>query len=200
LSLPNLPRKVSWVDDIAAAKQTRQNFRSSMKMADAAFVGIQSRHAQPPGSVMVRVAHSLKAQLDLYGTQSAWQRDDVKAMDCRDCEQVIAFGNYLFSQIRRIDQCCQAGAVPSEEDARAVQKLYEDWAQFAKGNLECAAAIEQKGYKIDGVEQFRAAYHEARSVLSIPVDRVRSAMKNADEGRTRPMREVRDALRHRMDA
>jgi hypothetical protein len=112
---------------------------------------------------------------------------------------------FVYGRIKHIDDEWSAelrgiNALPQEADARAVERLYARWAEKAGVDLRRADELVAKGFRIDGLEALRQAYHDVRSLLTIPSDRVRSAMQSVDEGRVRPMGEIRDELQRRLRA
>jgi hypothetical protein len=149
---------------------------------------------------MVRATENLEQQIRLYESQSDSLARDLHAASARDIEAVVAYANFIYDRLKRIDEERSAeldatGAVPSEADARATEGLYRKWVTRAEADLRRAAEFEARGQRIAGLDRFRRAYYEAKDVLSIPVERVRSSARSAREGRTRDLREIRDELR-----
>lgn len=153
---------------------------------------------------MVRAADKLQRHLAFYEAQSdAWRQDHDDAMAAHDLQEVIAAALFVYQRIRHIDdewsgELHAANELPPEGDARAMEALYAKWSQKATIDLRRAESLAAKGFKLDGLDELRNAYHEVRSILSIPTDRVRSAMQLAREGQGRPMGEIRDELRRRL--
>ena len=158
------------------------------------------------GGVVVRAANTLERALSFYQAQSdSWRRDHDDANATTELQEVIAAAMFVYGRIKHIDEEWSAelrtiNALPQEGDARAVEGLYVKWAEKADVDLRRADELASKGFRIDGLDAFRQAYHEVRSLLSIPSDRVRSAMQSVAEGRGRPMGEIRDELQRRLRA
>ena len=154
---------------------------------------------------MVRATDNLERQLRLYESQSDAWRPDRQEVSIRELQQVIAFANFLYDRIKRVDEECSAevaaaGRTPSEEDARAVEGLYAAWARKAEVDLRRASEFEGRGQHIGGLDRFRQAYYEARATLSVPAERARAAARHAQAGRTRPLGDIRDELRRQTGA
>lgn len=145
-------------------------------------------------------------QLSLYEEQSeSWQRDYVEAEQCKDLEDIIAFGTFVYDRIKHIDaewsnEMDAAGQVPDEADALAVWNLYANWSRKTEANLKLVGTMEAKGYHVEGVDRYRDAYRDAQLVTSVSIDRFRLSLRHQGEGRTRPLGELRDELRRRADA
>jgi hypothetical protein len=156
--------------------------------------------------MMVRAATTVERALGFYGAESdAWRHDHDDAVAAADLREVIAAAMFVYGRIKHIDDEWSAelrgiNALPQEGDARAVERLYAKWAEKAGVDLRRAEELAAKGFRVDGLEPFRLAYHEAQALLSIPSDRVRSAMQSVAEGRGRPMGEIRDELQRRLRA
>src|SRR5687767_8918360 len=121
---------------------------------------------------MVRATESLEDQLRLYESQSDSWRPDRRESSWAELQQVVAFANFLYDRIKRIDEqwsaeLAAARAMPAEEDARAVETLYATWVARAEVDLRRAAEAQAAGHVIDGIDRFRQAYYEARENLSI---------------------------------
>jgi hypothetical protein len=155
---------------------------------------------------MVRAATTVERALGFYEAQSdAWRHDHDDLVAASELREVIAAAMFVYGRIKHIDDEWSAelrgiNALPQEGDARAVERLYAKWAEKAGVDLRRAEELAAKGFRVDGLEPFRQAYHEVRSLLSIPSDRVRSAMQSVAEGRGRPMGEIRDELQRRLRA
>jgi len=90
---------------------------------------------------------------------------------------------------------------PAHFDRQTVALLrgmYEDWARQAEGLLERIAPLERRCGPIEGAQALRDAHGRTRAMLSIPLDRLERAHKDAVEGRTSPVEEVRRELRLRI--
>jgi hypothetical protein len=147
---------------------------------------------------MVRATERLEQYYKLYASQSDAIRQG--AVGASDVEAVVAYANFIYDQIKRIDEewsgeLDAAGGAATEGDARAMQDLYAKWCGKAEEDLRRAAEFEARGERIAGLDRLRRAYYEARDVLSIPADRVRRAADSARQGRTRSLGEIRDELR-----
>jgi hypothetical protein len=154
---------------------------------------------------MVRATETLESQLNLYESQSDSWRADRHETALAELRQVVAFANFLYDRIKRVDEewsaeVATAGTAPLEADARAVEALYAKWCAKAEVDLRRAAEVEAAGHRVEGMDRFRQAYYEARANLSIPTDRVLQSTAHAREGRARPLGEVRDELRRQTNA
>jgi hypothetical protein len=157
------------------------------------------------GIMVAFAADILGIQIDSLRRQSeAWERIAERPAACRELEEVIAFTNFVYERLSRIeeewsDELDRTGADPKLDDARAVERLYRNWCERARSNLGHAAVLERAGHEIKGADDLRRAMREVEGILSMPVDRLRRAAESVREGRTRPLGEIRDALRRRLD-
>jgi hypothetical protein len=155
---------------------------------------------------MARTTDILNLQLDSLAEQAeAWKKDHDAAMACRDLEEVIAFGNYVFERIRAMDEewsaeARAAGTMPSEGDAKAVANLYDKWRHCARIAMSQAAVFEKAGHMVKGADRLREFCREVDGILSVPAERLLQAAQHVREGRTRPLGEVRDELLRRFGA
>lgn len=147
----------------------------------------------------------LDSQLDLLRAQSeAWgAREKLAAR--RELEEVIAFSNFVYERIRGIDaewvaEMEAAGIEAPLDDAKALESLYAKWRDRAKANLERAAEFARAGHPIKGLDRLHEFYREAEGILSVPAERLRQGAKHVEEGRMRPLAEVRDELLRRYGA
>src|SRR5215204_3535516 len=153
---------------------------------------------------MVRATDTLERQIRLYVSESGALRQRQDQAACADVQDVVAFANFLYDRIKRIDEEWSAELTagnqsPSEADATAMQALYATWCATAESDLRRAAELDAGGCRINGLDRFRHAYYEARSILSIPTDRVQTAERHARDGQTRPLGAIRDELRSKLN-
>ncbi len=114
----------------------------------------------------------LASQMKLYEEQPApWESDYAAAMRCRDLEEVIAHGVYVFDRLSRFDEETQEdvfeGKLPfdTERDARIIA-LYEAWARVSRHHSETLAGLEKEGFEVEGSERFRQCYRDASGILT----------------------------------
>src|SRR5438067_8581014 len=101
--------------------------------------------------------------------------------------------------IENLDESLAPGD-PSQFDRQTVALLrgmYEEWARQAEALLDRVAPLERAG-PIAGAEALRDAQGRTWAMLSIPLDRLERSHKDAVEGRTIPVEEVRRELRHNL--
>ena len=152
---------------------------------------------------MVRATDNLERQLRFYEAESDRFRDTKDDTAWVDAQNVVAFANFIYDRIKRIDEewggeIAEGGGTPPAADADAVWNLYAKWCDKAEADLRRAADLDAKGQKVEGLDRLRQAYYEARGVLSLPPDRVRRSAASAREGRVRPLGDVRDELQRKL--
>ena len=148
---------------------------------------------------MVRTAQFLHDQLRAYS--QSWQEADTP--DCRELENWLQIGLSYFRTIQDID-CRWSDEVQrgertwSEGDARSLMDLYGEWLRPCDAILAAVKVVQKEGCPVEGAKLFRAASIQAKSIVSIPLDRVVSALQNPAPGRTTA--EIRDELRRKVEA
>ena len=90
---------------------------------------------------------------------------------------------------------------PAEFDrqtAAILRGLYERWAMEAELLLERIERLQRMGQAIADAEALRRAHGRTRARLSISLDDMEQGLRDAVEGRTVPLEEVRRELRLRV--
>ena len=156
---------------------------------------------------MVALSHKsgvIDAQLGLYEKQAdTWKSAHVRAMDCLDLEAVLGFGLHIYRSIRKADdawsESVRAQAIPLRmEDVEQLRHWYSVWIKPCDSLSSEIRELQTEGYQVKEAKDFLDACLHVRSVLSIPLDRILGASNDTSPGK--PMSEVRDALRRRLEA
>jgi hypothetical protein len=147
-------------------------------------------------------AHFLSGQLDAY-TES-WHHDHIDALACWELEARLEVALALFHVIRRMDEemCQQVAAGRLRWDVPAADQLlgfYRAWEAPADQIADRVSALRAKGFEVQGGQAFEQATLQAKSTLNIPMDRLEHSAQQAQEGKLRPVGEVRNELRHKSD-
>jgi hypothetical protein len=147
---------------------------------------------------------AIDGQLSLYEEQAeGWKADHNSAIDCLNLEAVLGFGLHIYRCIQMADELwsdtVRSGTLPlRREDADRLAKWYSWWIKPCDALVAEIREFEAQGYKVKDAAPFREACLHVRSALSIPLDRIlRSAV---DPSAGKPMSEVRDAVRRRLEA
>ena len=153
---------------------------------------------------MVRATETLDRQLRHYEAESDRFRQSEAPAAWAEAQEVVAYANFVYDRIKRIDEEWSAELVakaetPSAADARAVWDLYARWCGKAEADLRRATELDAGGSKVSGLDRLRHAYYEARDLLSIPPERTHQSAQSAREGRARSLGEIRDELRRALD-
>jgi hypothetical protein len=119
-------------------------------------------------------AHTaIEGQVRLYGKQAGeqLQRAHEDAMACRDLEDVLAFGSFLFDHLVKLDEAWR-GEVFSRlrpfvaDEAKTMRVQFEQWHQ-ACTNLEPAVRqFETRGFDVTGATEFRRNCAEVAWMLA----------------------------------
>jgi hypothetical protein len=84
------------------------------------------------------------------------------------------------------------------QTAYVLRGMYERWAQDAELLLERIGRVEQQAGPVPGAEALRRVYGRTRARLSVSLDDMEQGLRDAVEGRTVPIEEVRRELRVRV--
>jgi len=146
----------------------------------------------------------IDGQLGLYEAQAeAWKADHDRAMSCLDLEALLGFGLHIYRSIRKADDAWseavrRLSAPLRLEEAEQLSRWYTWWIKPCEALLSEIREFQSEGYEVKEAAEFREACLHVRSVLSIPLDRILGAANDTSAGK--PMSEVRDALRRRVEA
>jgi hypothetical protein len=149
---------------------------------------------------------SLSQQLELYGQQSeqleTWKAAHTEAMLCRDVEDAACLGLAVLANLRRRTENWKQIV----ED-RPTSFSWQQWDELAAGYREwCRATAlliegievcEKHGYRIEGHDTLRQAFHET-SLMPLDTDRVRRSIESLETGRGTPAEQAMDGLRDRL--
>ena len=153
---------------------------------------------------LVQNGRVIDGQLGLYEAQAeACKADHDRAISCLDLEALLGFGLHIYRSIRKADdlwsEAVRTQAMPlRREDAEQLAHWYSWWIKPCDALLTEIKEFETEGYEVKEAAEFCDACLHVRSVLSIPLDRILGAANDTSAGK--PMSEVRDALRRRLEA
>ena len=142
-------------------------------------------------------------ELDAYRASSA--RAATSPTDRGDLVDWIQLGLTHLQMIRSQEQ--RWAADTSDENAdrdaerrREIAALYERWTRSCEPLLQQIGLLQQASEQIEGGTELSQAYQEIRGVLSIPPDRVISALRHLDQAHFRTTAEIRNELRGKVGA
>ena len=123
--------------------------------------------------------------------QDAWKAQHAEAMECRDFEDLLRRGLTFYQMIRFTDKAwsrkVQDGRLPFKKGKlREIHQLYEWWSKPCDSVMSRLQEME-KGFRIDGAEEFREACRFVRSILGFRVEEVAESMAQAAKGETVPL-------------
>jgi hypothetical protein len=144
-------------------------------------------------------------QHELSGYARAWENDRATALAVWDLEARLRTALTLFEHVRRLDEqmtadIVAAGTTWTHEAAEKLLAFYREWERPTSQIAWRIAELQANGHHVDGADEFRAATLRARGTLNISLEKLERSVREADEGKLRPLGEIRDELRRRADA
>ena len=123
--------------------------------------------------------------------QEAWKSQHGEAMECRDFEDLLRRGLTYYNMIRFADEAwsrkVQGGRLPFKKaKLTEIHRLYEWWFKPCDAIMSRLQKME-KGFRIDGAEEFRDACRFVRSILGFKVDEVAESMMQVAKGEMVPL-------------
>src|ERR1700694_1165450 len=99
----------------------------------------------------------LDRELLVYEQQEPWKADQDIAMICREVEETVALGLFLFERISRLDEECHSKAFSGlgGMNLGEVLTLYRRWHTPCERLLEAVADPERQGFEVEGAKKFR---------------------------------------------
>jgi hypothetical protein len=150
-------------------------------------------------------ATTVYLQHQLAGYSRAWESDRASALANWDLEARIRTALTLFEHVRRLDEQMtadigSAGTSWTPQSAEQLLSFYRDWERPTRQIAERIAELQAKGVRVEGGDDFRVATLHARSTLNTSLEKLERSARDADEGKLRPLGEIRDELRRQADA
>jgi hypothetical protein len=141
----------------------------------------------------------------LTGYSRGWESDRAAVLAAWELEARLKTALALFDHVRRLDeqmtaQLVAAGTTWTPESAEWLMAFYRDWERPTSQIAKRIAELQAQGQPVEGADEFRAATLRARSTLNISLEKLERSVREADEGKLRPLGEIRDELRRRADA
>ena len=141
----------------------------------------------------------------LTGYARGWESDRATAVAVWELEARLKTALALFDHVRRLDEqmtadLVAAGTTWTPESAEQLLALYREWERPTPEIAKRIADLQAKGHGVEGADEFRAATLRARSTLDVSLEKLEHSVRDADEGKLRPLGEIRDELRRRADA
>lgn len=126
-----------------------------------------------------------------YADRSAQvMKDHKEAMDCRDCETLVAEGLHLYQLLCRADEnyhhwVFEHDRPRNPEFEKDLRNLFEVWLRPCDDIDDWIDLHLQRGYDVEGAGKFRTYMHQARAILKA-FDEDKPQMSDA-------LRDLRDA-------
>jgi hypothetical protein len=141
----------------------------------------------------------------LTGYSEGWESDRAAALAVWELEARLKTALALFDHVRRLDEQMTAeliatGATWTSESAEQLMAFYREWERPTPQIAKQISQLQSEGHRVEGADEFRAATLYARSNLNISLEKLERSVREADEGKLRPLGEIRDELRRRADA
>jgi hypothetical protein len=101
----------------------------------------------------------------------SWKRDHDAALQCRDLEDTLAVGNWLFGALSRIDDGWHGevfeGRIPYDPEEEAqIRSFYRGWLKPCEQMLTKIAEFEAQGFEVSGASEFRRNCSEVKGILT----------------------------------
>ena len=105
--------------------------------------------------------------ISAYANNEGWKIDHVEAQLCRDFEDSLGWGCWLFERLLDLEAKMQARAFSGVDartlsDLESMPKLYQQWLEASERCLDLAKEFTTQGYVVDGLETFEKAVDQAR--------------------------------------
>lgn len=141
----------------------------------------------------------------LAGYSRGWESDRATALAAWELEARLKTALALFDHVRRLDEqmtaeLVAAGTTWTPELAEQLMTFYREWERPTTEIARRIADLQAKGQPVEGADEFRAAALRARSTLNISLEKLERSVREADQGKLRPLGEIRDELRRQADA
>jgi len=120
---------------------------------------------------MIGTKELLRDQVAVYERHAQpWKEAHHAAMECRDLEELLAFGAFLFRQISRVDEQWHERLFRGElchnpDMDRDIHDLYRAWAVPSEACVAQIEHFEAGGFTVEGAKEFRECVAEVRGVL-----------------------------------
>jgi len=141
----------------------------------------------------------------LSGYARAWESDRASALAAWDLEARLRTALTLFEHVRRLDEQMTADIVAARsswtpDSAAKLLAFYREWERSIFQIAKRIAELQFEGHQVEGADDFKTATLHARSALNTSLEKLERSVREADEGKLRPLGEIRDELRRRADA
>jgi hypothetical protein len=121
---------------------------------------------------MIDAAQLLHEHMSLAESQAEkWKKDHEDARDCHVLELLLRIEVGHMGGINELDNRLRSLVLRGEADPaeaeRVVTHLYQHWLRGADEILmPLLSQLEAKGYRVEGAEDFRAAYRQVKGILT----------------------------------
>jgi hypothetical protein len=150
------------------------------------------------------IIETLEEELSLYQRLVARQTASESASDepaRSDIDEVASVGLFVIDRIRErsrvVSEAPNAGfsSRPDEERANLL-RLYETWLSETRKLIERLLSLERRSISTAHGSELIKSFHEV-NLSTFDAERVKQGMKDAIEGRVKPLREAADEFRRR---
>jgi hypothetical protein len=118
-------------------------------------------------------------------------------------EEVVSLGLFVIAQIREHDPARSETERPKDlslkpdaEERVYLVRLYETWLSETRKLIERIDSLETSGIVVNRGDELIQAFHDV-VLTAIDPEGVKQSMKDAMEGRVKPLREAADEFRRR---
>ena len=133
----------------------------------------------------------LSKHLFVYGEDSeSWKPDYNDAMSVRNLEDHISVGLSIWERLK--NPSCKTATLDS---ADLTCEMTDWWREVSEMTVAAVEHFEDKGYTVDGAEQFRESVAEA-SLMQHAVETWRERIKDIKGGKGIPIEVALDALQN----
>jgi hypothetical protein len=110
--------------------------------------------------------------ISTYADPEPWKEYHDRAILCRDIEETIAWGIYLFRDLSDLEARFQArvfggGEVLHNLDRNEFERAYRLWVTGSMAILREAEGLAEEGFPVNGLDEFRGIAEEARCQIEL---------------------------------
>ena len=155
--------------------------------------------------VIMAISDLLEEELGLYkklvAEQAVRKPADDEQAKCH-VDEVVSLGLFVIERIREHDPAVSEAGRPndyfetSDEEGAHRVRLYETWLSETRKLIERILTLEGSGIVVDHGNELIRAFDRV-IFTSLDPERVRQSMKDALDGRVKPLREAADEFRRR---
>lgn len=151
---------------------------------------------------LTKIGENLDFYIRSSGETVNWQTEHQQALACFDLEDLIDYGLWVISSIRRYNDGWASAIENSKctfswDDATGFGQAYQKWLDTSERVLAVARAFEAQGYDVRRSGDLEEAISDVK-LMSLDTSRARSALESLERGEGVSQQQALDGLRNRL--